>query len=208
MNDEHGGGSITALPIVETQNGDISAYIPTNVISITDGQIYLETQLFFSGQRPAINVGLSVSRVGGSAQSSAMKKVGGPLRINLAQYRELEAFSQFGSDLDESTRAQLTKGRNLYEILKQDQYSPVPMEEQVVILYLANRNMFSSFEKEDIKPFFKLYIDYIKSIYPNILNDIKETGDFTPESQKNINLAFGEYFQLWKTQNEDYGTDI
>jgi len=208
MSDEKGGGSITALPIVETQGGDISAYIPTNVISITDGQIYLESELFFSGQRPAINVGLSVSRVGGSAQSKAMKKVAGPLRINLAQYRELEAFSQFGSDLDESTRSQLVKGRNLYEILKQSQYSPIPMEEQVVILYLANTNKFASFDKEDIKPFFKRFTDYLKSIYPKVLGSIRETGEFTPETQQSIDAGFEEYAQLWKAEHEDYGTTI
>lgn len=208
LSQKFGGGSITALPIVETQGGDISAYIPTNVISITDGQIYLESELFFSGQRPAINVGLSVSRVGGSAQSKAMKKVAGPLRINLAQYRELEAFSQFGSDLDESTRAQLTKGRNLYEILKQSQYSPIPMEEQVVILHLANTNKFCDFDKHDIKPFFKLYIEYLRSIHPMSLVSIRESGEFSPDTQKLINVAFGEYFQLWKAEHEEYGTII
>ncbi len=208
LSDKYGGGSITALPIVETQGGDISAYIPTNVISITDGQIYLESELFFSGQRPAINVGLSVSRVGGTAQSKAMKKVAGPLRIHLAQYRELEAFSQFGSDLDESTRAQLTKGRNLYEILKQSQYSPVSMEKQVILLHLANTNKFCTFDKEDIKPFFELYIVYVASIYPQALTSIKETGEFSDEAQKLVNTAFGEYYQLWKAEHEDYGTDI
>jgi F-type H+/Na+-transporting ATPase subunit alpha len=208
LSDDKGGGSITAIPIVETQGGDISAYIPTNVISITDGQIYLETQLFFSGQRPAINVGLSVSRVGGSAQSNAMKKVGGSLRINLAQYRELEAFSQFGSDLDETTRAQLTKGRNLYEILKQQQYSPLPLEAQVISLYLANTNKFFCFDREDIKPFLKLFMDYMQSIHPQAIQTIKETGEFTDEVQKAVRSAFGEYFQLWKSQHEDYGTDL
>lgn len=207
LSDEKGGGSITALPIVETQSGDISAYIPTNVISITDGQIYLESQLFYSGQRPAINVGLSVSRVGGSAQASAMKKVGGPLRINLAQYRELEAFSQFGSDLDASTLEQLIKGRNLYEILKQGQYSPIPLEEQVVILYLANTNRFAEFDKEDIKPFFRMFADYITSIRPQILSTIRDTGEFTDEIGKLVNTSFDEYYLMWRSQHEDYGTD-
>jgi F-type H+-transporting ATPase subunit alpha len=201
LSDKIGGGSITALPIVETQGGDISAYIPTNVISITDGQIYLESELFFSGQRPAINVGLSVSRVGGSAQAKAMKKVAGPLRINLAQYRELEAFSQFGSDLDENTRDQLVKGRNLYEILKQPQYSPIPVEEQVVILFLANTNKFATFKKEDIKPFFRLFADYLKSIYPKCLNSIQETGEFTEETAKMIETGFNEYYPSWKAEN-------
>ena len=175
LSDSAGGGSITALPIVETQGGDISAYIPTNVISITDGQIYLETELFFSGIRPAVNVGLSVSRVGGAAQNQAMKKVAGPLRINLAQFRELEAFSQFGSDLDESTRTQLVKGGNITEILKQSRNSPMPVEEQVLILYLANSNRFSCIEKEDIKSFFRMFSDYIKSIHPGIFSSVRET---------------------------------
>lgn len=208
LNDKLGGGSITALPIVETQGGDISAYIPTNVISITDGQIYLETELFFSGQRPAVNVGLSVSRVGGSAQSKAMKKVAGPLRINLAQYRELEAFSQFGSDLDEATRTQLVKGRNLYEILKQSQYSPISMEEQVIILYLANSNKFGGFDKEDIKPFFRFFIDYLTSVNPKVLNTIRETGAFSEDVQRMIDTGYTEYYQLWKAEHEDYGTAI
>ncbi|MHB1454482.1 MAG: F0F1 ATP synthase subunit alpha [Saccharofermentanales bacterium] len=208
LNETAGGGSITALPIVETQGGDISAYIPTNVISITDGQIYLETELFFSGVRPAVNVGLSVSRVGGAAQTPAMKKVAGPLRINLAQYRELEAFSQFGSDLDESTRNQLIKGRNITEILKQGQYSPIPIEEQVVILYLANTNRFATFDKEDIKLFYKMFSDYIKSIQPEVFRVIKETSAFPEDTQKLVDETFEEYIQIWKARSEDYGTDL
>ncbi|MHB8963084.1 MAG: F0F1 ATP synthase subunit alpha [Saccharofermentanales bacterium] len=208
LNEAAGGGSITALPIVETQGGDISAYIPTNVISITDGQIYLESELFFSGVRPAVNVGLSVSRVGGAAQTSAMKKVAGPLRINLAQYRELEAFSQFGSDLDEATRNQLIKGRNITEILKQAQYSPIPTEEQVVILYLANTNRFAAFDKEDIKLFYKMFSDYVKSIHPEIFDTIRETKAFSEDTQKLVNETFAEYLQIWKAHSEDYGTDL
>jgi len=205
LSDKLGGGSITALPIVETQGGDISAYIPTNAISITDGQIYLEAELFFSGQRPAINVGLSVSRVGGSAQSKAMKKAAGPLRINLAQYRELESFSQFGSDLDEATQAQLLKGRNLYEILKQSQYAPIPEEEQVVILFLANTNKFCAFDKEDIKPFFQLFVVHMNSIYPQVLESIRATGEFSEEIQKLVIKSFGEYYPIWREEHEDYG---
>ena len=208
LSDKSGGGSITALPIIETQGGDISAYIPTNAISITDGQIYLESELFFSGQRPAINVGLSVSRVGGNAQSKAMKETSGSLRINLAQYRELEAFSQFGSDLDASTRTQLVTGRNLYEILKQPQYHPISMEKQVIILYLANTNKFCTFDKEDIKPFFELFVDYLSSIYPQVLNSIRETNEFTQEMKDLVNAGFGEYYQLWDAEHEDYGTAI
>src|SRR5213076_1347203 len=139
MNDDHGGGSLTALPIIETQAGDVSAYIPTNVISITDGQIFLETDLFYQGIRPAINVGLSVSRVGGSAQIRAMRQVAGSLRLDLAQYRELAAFAQFGSDLDKATQSQLNRGRRLVEILKQPQYQPVPVEKQVAIIYAATK---------------------------------------------------------------------
>ncbi|MHB1483967.1 MAG: F0F1 ATP synthase subunit alpha [Saccharofermentanales bacterium] len=208
LSDKAGGGSMTALPIIETQGGDISAYIPTNAISITDGQIYLESELFFSGQRPAINVGLSVSRVGGSAQSKAMKETSGSLRINLAQYRELEAFSQFGSDLDASTRSQLTTGRNLYEILKQPQYHPISMEKQVIILYLANTNKFCTFDKEDIKPFFELFVDYLTSIYPQVLTSIRETNEFTQEMKDLVNKGFGEYYQLWEAEHEEYGTDL
>ncbi len=208
LSEAAGGGSMTALPIVETQGGDISAYIPTNVISITDGQIYLESELFFAGIRPAVNVGLSVSRVGGAAQTSAMKKVAGPLRINLAQYRELEAFSQFGSDLDEATRMQLVKGRNITEILKQPQFSPIPMEEQVVILYLANANKFDTFEKEDIKPFFRMFSDYVKSIHPEVFAAIRDTGTLMPDTESVIDSMFTEYMPIWKAHGEEYGTEL
>lgn len=208
LSESAGGGSITALPIVETQGGDISAYIPTNVISITDGQIYLETELFFSGIRPAVNVGLSVSRVGGAAQVQAMKKVAGPLRINLAQYRELEAFSQFGSDLDESTRMQLTKGGNITEILKQPRNSPMQIEEQVLILYLANSNRFSCIERDDVKSFFRMFNDYIRSIHPEIFQSIRETGQLTDENIRAVNETFSEYLLIWQAHSEDYGTDL
>jgi len=208
LSDDLGGGSITALPIAETQVGDISGYIPTNLISITDGQIYLEEQLFLSGQRPAINVGLSVSRVGGSAQSPAMKKVCASMRINMAQYKELEAFSQFGSELDESTRARLIKGHNLFEILKQEQHSSMKSHEQVLILYLANTNKFCSFFPQDIMPFFKMFMEYLNSIHPEVVEDIISTDEFTDKTRKTVDLGFGEYYQLWKAQMEDYGTDI
>lgn len=205
---EAGGGSITALPIVETQGGDISAYIPTNVISITDGQIYLETELFFSGIRPAVNVGLSVSRVGGAAQIAAMKKVAGTLRINLAQYRELEAFSQFGSDLDDATRQQLVKGGNITEILKQQKNTPMTVEEQVLILYLANSNKFEKIEREDIKQFFSLFNDHIKALHPDIFDSVHETGILTEDNIQTIDEAFKEYFLIWQAQSEEYGTDL
>ena len=208
LNDELGGGSITALPIVETQSGDISAYIPTNVISITDGQIYLESELFFSGQRPAINVGLSVSRVGGAAQSKAMKKVAGPLRINLAQFRELEAFSQFGSDLDPETQAQLNTGVRLTEVLKQPQYSPFPMEDQVIMLYLANKGVLTSLDKEDVREFLKDLILHLRQTQQPIIEEIATTGLFTDEIAKTIDQSVTDYITRWKAEHEDYGTAI
>ena len=153
LNDELGGGSLTALPIIETQAGDVSAYIPTNVISITDGQIFLESDLFFSGVRPAINVGISVSRVGGNAQTKAMKKVAGSLRLDLAQYRELAAFAQFGSDLDDATIRQLTRGQKMVEILKQNQYVPMPMAHQVVVIWAGVNGYLDRLPNSDIRRF-------------------------------------------------------
>ncbi|MDP3441319.1 MAG: F0F1 ATP synthase subunit alpha, partial [Ignavibacteria bacterium] len=162
LSDDLGGGSLTALPIIETQQGDVSAYIPTNVISITDGQIYLEPSLFNSGVRPAINVGISVSRVGGNAQIKAMKKVAGSLKLDLAQYRELEAFAKFGSDLDKSTKRTLSKGARLVELLKQGQYAPVPIEKQVVAIYIGTNNYFDSIEVKDVKRFEKEFLEYVE----------------------------------------------
>ena len=206
--DRLGGGSITALPIVETQSGDISAYIPTNVISITDGQIYLESELFFSGQRPAINVGLSVSRVGGAAQSKAMKKVAGPLRINLAQYRELEAFSQFGSDLDDSTLKQLKTGERLIEVLKQPQYSPVPMEQQVVALYLANQGILTQLDKEDVREFLHDYARNLLDQHGVMMDEIATTGQFTENTAATIDQTVAVFMRNWITEHEDYGTAV
>ena len=208
LNNELGGGSITALPIVETQSGDISAYIPTNVISITDGQIYLESELFFSGQRPAINVGLSVSRVGGAAQSKAMKKVAGPLRINLAQFRELAAFSQFGSELDADTQNQINIGERLTEVLKQPQYAPLPMEEQVVQLYLANKGVLTPLDKEDVREFLVDLIQHIHSTNPAVLSEIAATGLFSDETAKSIDSILTEFMNRWKAEHEDYGTAV
>jgi len=201
LSDAAGGGSITALPIVETQSGDISAYIPTNVISITDGQIYLESELFFSGQRPAINVGLSVSRVGGAAQTKAMKKVAGPLRIHLAQYRELAAFSQFGSELDEETRRELRRGERLSEILKQPQYHPAPMEEQVVMLHIANQGGFSTVAREDIHVFFADFVEHLKSAAPDFLDGIAETGTFDDATAARIEPLLADYLPQWMAEN-------
>ncbi len=206
LNQRLGGGSITALPIVETQSGDISAYIPTNVISITDGQIYLESELFFSGVRPAVNVGLSVSRVGGTAQAKAMKKVAGPLRINLAQYRELEAFSQFGSELDEETLRRLQTGERLIEVLKQPQYSPVPMEEQVIMLYIANRDILLQMDKEDVKDFLADYIRHLREEHPVLLDTLTETRLFTDATAATINATVDEFLPAWKQKLEEYGT--
>lgn len=208
LSDRLGGGSMTALPIIETQSGDISAYIPTNVISITDGQIYLESELFYSGQRPAVNVGLSVSRVGGAAQSKAMKKVAGPLRINLAQYRELEAFSQFGSELDDATQRQLRVGERLIEVLKQPPYSPLAMEDQVVMLYLANKGVLTSLDKEDVKIFLTSYITFMRDRHPVLMEELAGSQLFTDAIAATIDSTIKEYLKLWQLENEDNGADI
>jgi F-type H+-transporting ATPase subunit alpha len=193
ISDELGGGSITALPIIETLAGDVSAYIPTNVISITDGQIYLESELFFSGQRPAVNVGLSVSRVGGSAQIKAMKKIAGPLRINLAQYKELEAFAQFGSDLDKQTREKLLVGERLFETLKQPQYMTLPVEDQVLILYSATNKYLLDLPTNKINKFNQELVKYVREKYPKVLSSIAETGNIDDESLKTMKSAVEEF---------------
>jgi F-type H+-transporting ATPase subunit alpha len=186
LNKDFGGGSITALPIIETQAGDISAYIPTNVISITDGQIFLESDLFYKGQRPAVNVGLSVSRVGGSAQIKAMKKVAGKLRLDLAQFRELEAFSQFSSDLDENTKAMLERGRRLTEALKQPQYQPWPVEEQVLVLYAAVNGYFDATEVEKLNEVIADLMISARSQIKADLAEIKKTGDLDEKVEASI----------------------
>ncbi|NMC28394.1 MAG: F0F1 ATP synthase subunit alpha [Syntrophomonadaceae bacterium] len=192
LNEEHGGGSITALPIIETQAGDVSAYIPTNVISITDGQIYLETDLFYAGQRPAINAGLSVSRVGGSAQTKAMKSVAGQLRLDLAQFRELAAFAQFGSDLDKATLARLTRGEKVTEVLKQGQYVPMPMEEQVAIIFCGVNGYLDDVPKEQIAPFEVDFLKYLKS-NTNVLKSISETKQITSETNAELVKAIQDF---------------
>lgn len=184
MSDKLGGGSLTALPIIETQAGDVSAYIPTNVISITDGQIYLETDLFYSGVRPAISVGLSVSRVGGNAQIKAMKQVAGSLRLDLAQYRELEAFAQFGSDLDKATQAQLERGKRLVEALKQPQYKPLPVEKQIVLIYAATNGYVDAYPVEAIGKYEEELYAFVESRHPEIFSELRE--------KKTIDDAFGE----------------
>ena len=193
LSDELGGGSITALPIIETQGGDVSAYIPTNVISITDGQIFLESELFFSGQRPAINAGISVSRVGGNAQIKAMKKVSGKIKLMLAQYRELQTFSQFGSDVDAMTKKQLEHGKILMEILKQGQYGPVDVAHQVMILYAASGGFLDDVETEEIKFFEKQFYHYMDDHFPEIGKEIHRTGDFSAETEALLKKAILEF---------------
>ncbi len=193
LDDKYGGGSITALPIIETLEGDISAYIPTNVISITDGQIFLETDLFFAGQRPAINTGLSVSRVGGAAQIKAIKKVAGKLKLELAQYRELAAFAQFGSELDPETKERLDQGERMMEILKQPQYSPVSVEHQAIILYIVVNKHLMDIPVNKISLFEKEFLNYIDNNYPEIVEDIKNTKDLTDENIERIKSAVEEF---------------
>lgn len=192
LSDELGGGSLTALPIIETQAGDVSAYIPTNVISITDGQIYLETEMFNAGFRPAVNAGLSVSRVGGAAQIKAMKKFAAPIRVELAQYRELAAFSQFGSELDDDTKEKLAQGERIKEVLKQTQYDPMPVAFQVIIIYAVTKKYLLDIEVEDILDFQNALFELIKTKYPEIPNSINETKEMTEETEKALQAAIAE----------------
>ncbi len=195
LSDELGGGSLTALPIIETQAGDVSAYIPTNVISITDGQIYLETEMFNAGFRPAVNAGLSVSRVGGAAQIKAIKKLAAPIRVELAQYRELAAFAQFGSELDEDTKEKLAQGVRIKEVLKQSQYNTMPVWYQVVIIYAATKKFLLDVEVEDILEFEKGLFTFVDTKYPEILTSIKETKELTPDNEQLLIKAITEYKQ-------------
>ena len=192
LSDDLGGGSITALPIIETFAGDVSAYIPTNVISITDGQIYLESELFFSGQRPAVNVGLSVSRVGGNAQVKAMKKVASTIRINLAQYRELAVFAQFDSDLDKATQDKLTQGIRLIETLKQGQYQPITLEDQVIILYCATGSYLMDIPINKVLDFNTQLVDYVHGSYPQITDEISKSGIMSDENEALLKQAINE----------------
>jgi len=193
LDDAHGGGSITALPIIETLAGDVSAYIPTNVISITDGQIFLESELFFAGIRPAVNVGLSVSRVGGAAQTKAMKKVSGSLRIDLAQFREMEIFTQFSSDLDKSTKMLLDQGNRLVELLKQPLSKPLPLHEQVLLLFIASNKFLLDIPIKEIKLFRKEIIEFFRSKYPNIIKEIDSSKVLTDEIMEEIKKATIEF---------------
>ena len=193
MSDEYGGGSLTALPIIETQAGDVSAYIPTNVISITDGQIYLETEMFNSGFRPAINAGLSVSRVGGSAQIKAIKKIAAPIRTELAQYRELASFSQFGSELDADTKEKLAQGERIREMLKQPQYKPLPVEYQVIIIYAVTKKFVIDIPVDKILDFEQGLFDFIDTKYPQIPESIKETKELSEDTEKLLVSAIEEF---------------
>ena len=193
LSKELGGGSLTAIPIIETQAGDVSAYIPTNVISITDGQIYLETEMFHAGFRPAINAGLSVSRVGGAAQIKAMKKIAGPIRTELAQYRELASFAQFGSELDDDTRERLAQGERIKEVLKQPQYQPLAVEKQVVIIYAVTRKYLLDVPVERIAEFEKGLYEFVETKYPEIYKAIRETGEINSETDALIQKAITEF---------------
>ena len=193
MDDAYGGGSLTALPIIETQAGDVSAYIPTNVISITDGQIYLETEMFNSGFRPAINAGLSVSRVGGAAQIKAMKKIAAPIRVELAQYRELAAFAQFGSELDADTKEKLAQGERIREVLKQPQYEPLPVEYQVIIIYAATKKYLLGIPTAQITRFERELFEFIRSAHSDIPQGIKEQRELTAENEEKLKKALDEF---------------
>lgn len=193
LSDDLGGGSLTALPIIETQAGDVSAYIPTNVISITDGQIYLETEMFNAGLRPAINAGLSVSRVGGAAQIKAMKKIAGPIRVELAQYRELQAFAQFGSELDAATKEQLAQGERIQQILKQGQYQPMAVEKQVVVIYMAVRKHLLDIPTDQVMEFEKGFLEFMDTKYADVLAKIRETKTLDDDIEAGIVKAIEEY---------------
>lgn len=197
MSEEYGGGSLTALPIIETQAGDVSAYIPTNVISITDGQIYLETEMFNAGFRPAVNAGLSVSRVGGAAQIKAMKKIAAPIRVELAQYRELASFAQFGSELDQDTREKLAQGERIKEVLKQPQYQPMAVQYQVIIIYAATNKYLLDIPVEDITAFEKGLFEFLDTKYPEVPNNIAAEKVISEETEKVLKAAIEEFKKSW-----------
>jgi F-type H+/Na+-transporting ATPase subunit alpha len=202
MSDKMGGGSLTALPVIETQAGDVSAYIPTNVISITDGQIFLETDLFNSGVRPAVNVGISVSRVGGSAQIKAMRQVAGTLKLELAQYRELAAFAQFGSDLDKATQSQLNRGKRLVEILKQDQYQPLPFSKQVIIIYAGTNGFLDDLEVDLVRAFSEELNEYVESMNPKLLDAIMEKKTLDDALKAEIEKTLKEFKQRFVSEHQ------
>jgi F-type H+-transporting ATPase subunit alpha len=197
MSPERGGGSLTALPIIETQAGDVSAYIPTNVISITDGQIFLEADLFYAGQRPAVNVGISVSRVGGNAQIKAMKKVAAPLRLELAQYRAMAAFAQFGSDLDAATKRQLDRGVRLVEVMKQGQYVPLPVEKQVAIIYAATNGYLDPLPVSALQKYERELDSFLEAKHPDVLQAIREKKDITDDLKPKVDAALGDFAKIF-----------
>ena len=203
LNEDNGAGSLTALPIIETQGGDVSAFIPTNVISITDGQIFLETELFYQGIRPAVNTGLSVSRVGSSAQTKAMSSVAGPVKLSLAQYREMAAFAQFGSDLDNATQEQLANGERQTEMLKQPQYSPLAMEEQVVAIYAATPqtgrdSWIRAYALEDVGRYEQEMLEWMRSTHPEVLGEISSTGKFEDDTEAKLASALDEFAKIFQ----------
>jgi F-type H+-transporting ATPase subunit alpha len=193
VSDDLGGGSLTALPVVETKEGDISAYIPTNVISITDGQIFLEKDLFNRGQRPAIDVGRSVSRVGGDAQIKAMKKAIGPLKLDLAQYSELQAFAMFASDLDKASQQQLARGDRLFELLKQPQFQPMPVERQIVSIYAGTRGYLDDIPTEDVRRFEQGLLDYVSARAPEVFDHFRTAGDFPDDIEAKLKAVLDDY---------------
>ncbi len=203
LNDENGGGSLTALPIIETQAGDVSGYIPTNVISITDGQIYLEPELFNAGIRPAINVGISVSRVGGNAQIKAMKQVAGQLRLDLAQYRELVTFAQFGTELDKASQAQLDRGMRLTEVLKQEQYEPLPVEKQILVIYAGNRGFLDEFGIDVIKEYERRLYEHFETQHPDMLKKIAKEKELSAELDEAINKAMTSFNKIFREEIGD-----
>jgi F-type H+-transporting ATPase subunit alpha len=202
MSDAKGAGSLTALPIIETQAGDVSAYIPTNVISITDGQIFLEADLFFSGVRPAVNVGISVSRVGGAAQTKAMKKIAGRLRLELASYREKAAFAQFGGDLDKATLQQLARGERMVELLKQGQYVPMPMEEQVIVVYAGTNGFVDDYPVSVLGRYEKELLSFIKSRKASLLEQLKATGKLEGDIEQQLRDALTEFAKQFSTEEK------
>ncbi|MGB9182210.1 MAG: F0F1 ATP synthase subunit alpha, partial [Pyrinomonadaceae bacterium] len=202
LSDAKGGGSLTSLPVIETQAGDISAYIPTNVISITDGQIFLEADLFNSGIRPAINVGNSVSRVGGSAQIKAMKQVAGTLRLDLAQFRELAAFAQFGSDLDKATQAQLARGQRLTEILKQPQYQPMDVEKQVLVIWAATNGHIDDVPVEDVRRFESELLRFVENSHPGVLQSIREKKSITDDIKSDLTQVLRDFKERWNEETQ------
>jgi F-type H+/Na+-transporting ATPase subunit alpha len=193
LSDELGGGSLTAIPVIETQAGDVSAYIPTNVISITDGQIFLQSDLFYAGVRPAVNIGISVSRVGGNAQIKAMKQVAGRLRIDLAQFRELEAFAQFGSELDESTQRTLSRGRRMIEVLNQGRFEPMPVEEQVAVLFAGSQGYLDDLEIDRIQVFLEDLREYLRSQHADVLEDISVRKEIAADTEEKLRAAIVEF---------------